>query len=608
MAHERPAGRRKAERIMKTAAIVIGLAFAILGVFSLAAQAPAQPTPRTTSAFGEVVDVELINVEVWVSDRRGNPVTGLGVDDFEIREDGELVQISNFAEIRSSPLTDPFAPGDPVEAPVEVARDHRLELADLLAEPDIAGGMGFLVLYIDELFSKPSGRKQLLEDLRTFVELRRVPHQRVLILRQDKGLRVEANLGSSRGELEAALDRLEQPSSRGAQTWAEERNALNNLMQLWESEAVIRTRGDGDACDRFAVVAFNQIQVHINLSRARIAETIEELMEAARLLAGLPGPKTMIYVSDGLALTPGSDLLSLVRHLCPGRQDDRRMDYMEGMGEAFRRLSRHANANRVTIYTLQAQGLGQHLSATTAEQRGVARTTRALSRYNSESRILHRQGMGYLADETGGRAVFNRGRFIEDLEMIAEDMTGYYSLAYAPPHGGDGLEHRIQVELKGEKLRVRHRPGYRDKSRDQRMFERLQSALRLNLMANPLEISLGAGEITAAEKKRFNLPLHVRIPVDKITFLPQAGGDFATLRVLVQTRAERDGKTALKQETYRLSRPAGTNSETTVSLVLDLDLEAGIHVIAFGVRDETTQETSFVATAVEIQSPADEAS
>ena len=462
--------------------------------------------------------------------------------------------------------------------------------------------MGFLVLYFDELFSKPAGRKQLIEDLRTFLELRRVPPERVLILRQDQGLRVEANFGSSRAELEAALDRLETVSTRGIQTWADEKQALARLQQDWELEAVVRASQGVDPCDRFLPRAFNQVQFHINQSRARIGETIEHLTDTAGFLAGLPGPKTLIYVSDGLALTPGADLLSFAKYLCPGRQDDRRLDYFEGMGEPFRRLSRHANANRVTIYTIQALGLRQHLSATSADQRGVARTTGALSRYNSESRMQQRQGMGYLADETGGRAIVNRTRFIEELEQIAEDMTSFYSLAYAPPHGGDGLEHRIEVKVRGEKLRVRHRPGYRDKGANQRLIERLQSALYLNLMANPLEVRLGAGEVTEGERGRLTVPLHVRIPVERITFLPQPGGDMASLKVLVLTRDEREAKTAFKQESYRLPRPAEADS---VSLVLELDLEAGIHTIAFGVRDDATHEASFVATGVDLRRPPD---
>lgn len=579
--------------------------------------ATAQPGDEPPT-FGESVDVQLINVEVWVTDRRGNAVTGLGSDDFEVREDGKKVAISNFTEIRDPLLPTSFEPTEAIEAPIgEPLPERPLELEDLLREEDPrdTGEAGFLTVYVDELFSAPAGREQLIEDLRTFFELRRLPPERVLILRQDKDLRVEANFGSTLAELEAALERLEKPSSRGAQTWADEKNAFRRLEDSWDRLATLggATLGQ-DPCDAFPEEAFREVQFHVELSRARIGETLGHLADTASFLAGLPGPKTLIYVSDGLPTTPGADLMSFVKNLCPGQPVDRSLDYYQGLNDGFRRLSRHANANRVTIYTMQASGLRHQGSATSADQRGVRRTIEALNRYTSESRIQQRQGLFLLAEETGGRAVVNRNRFIEELEQVAEDMKGYYSLAYVPPHGGDGLEHRISVSVRtaagggrGDKLNVRHRPGYRDKSLDQRMLERLESTLYLNLMANPLEVRLGAGQPMKGEKHKSTVPLHVWVPVERITFLPQKGGDRASLRVVAMARDEHNRRTAFKQEVYRLGRPPQATPDQRVSLVFELELEEGIQVVALGVRDEATKEASFIATSLEILGPADAA-
>ncbi len=583
----------------RSAAIVAALTAVLVLSFPVTT---AQPEPSGT--FGESVDVQLINVEVWVTDRQGNPVTGLTVKDFEVREDGKKVKISNFAEVRDPALAPTFEPTAPIEAPLEGSPPEvPLELEDLLRE-DERPGEGFLAIYIDELFSAPVGREQLVEDLRTFFSLQRVPADRILILRQDKDLRVEANFGSSLAELETALERLEKPSPRGAQTWADEKNAFRQLQGAWER--LITLGGsipNQDPCDFFPDEAFREVQFHVELSRSRIQETLGYLDDTASFLAGLPGPKTLIYVSDGLPTTPGTDLMSFVKHLCPDRSVDRHQEYYQGLNDAFRRLSRHANANRVTMYTMQASGLRHQGSAMSADQRGVRGTVEAISRYTSESRISARQGLFLLAEETGGRAVVNRNRFIEELEQIAEDMSGYYSLAYEPRHGGDGLEHRIDVRVDAEgygKLRIRHRPGYRDKSLDQRMFERLESTLYLNLMANPLNVSLGAGQLKPGEKETATVPLHVWVPVEQITFLPQRGGDRASLKVLVLARDERNRQTAFKQEVYRLGRPPEGPPGQRVSLVFELELEQGIHVVALGVRDEATKEASFVATSLEI--------
>src|SRR5688572_1906224 len=54
---------------------------------------------------GETIDVSLVNVDVFVTDRNGQRVTGLTADDFEIRENGRVQPITNFAEYTSQAST-----------------------------------------------------------------------------------------------------------------------------------------------------------------------------------------------------------------------------------------------------------------------------------------------------------------------------------------------------------------------------------------------------------------------------------------------------------------------------------------------------------------------
>ena len=63
----------------------------------LAAPSTQAPEPLADQgAFIDVVNVEVINVEVYVTDKAGNPVTGLTSDDFQIFEDGRPVTITGF--------------------------------------------------------------------------------------------------------------------------------------------------------------------------------------------------------------------------------------------------------------------------------------------------------------------------------------------------------------------------------------------------------------------------------------------------------------------------------------------------------------------------------
>src|SRR6266849_894846 len=51
----------------------------------------------------ESIEVHVVNVDVVVTDRAGNPVPGLKREDFELYENGKPQAISNFYEVSPSP-------------------------------------------------------------------------------------------------------------------------------------------------------------------------------------------------------------------------------------------------------------------------------------------------------------------------------------------------------------------------------------------------------------------------------------------------------------------------------------------------------------------------
>ena len=53
-------------------------------------------TPRRHAAAGERIDVDVVNVDVYVSDKKGNPVTDLAQGDFQVFEDEKKVKVTNF--------------------------------------------------------------------------------------------------------------------------------------------------------------------------------------------------------------------------------------------------------------------------------------------------------------------------------------------------------------------------------------------------------------------------------------------------------------------------------------------------------------------------------
>ena len=76
----------------------------VLAVFllvSLALAATPAIAQQKLPPEGETIDVSIVNVDVFVTDKKGQRVTGLTPDDFEIRENGLVQPITNFAEYRA---------------------------------------------------------------------------------------------------------------------------------------------------------------------------------------------------------------------------------------------------------------------------------------------------------------------------------------------------------------------------------------------------------------------------------------------------------------------------------------------------------------------------
>ncbi|HEV2843743.1 MAG TPA: hypothetical protein VG477_02760, partial [Thermoanaerobaculia bacterium] len=90
-----------------------------LGASALPAQQPADPS------FGDAVDVTVVNIDVYVTDKAGNRVNGLRKEDFVVLEDGKPVQITNFEAVHGSSAPSPApaapAPPQPQETPAPPA-------------------------------------------------------------------------------------------------------------------------------------------------------------------------------------------------------------------------------------------------------------------------------------------------------------------------------------------------------------------------------------------------------------------------------------------------------------------------------------------------------
>ena len=96
------------------------------------------------------------------------------------------------------------------------------------------------------------------------------------------------------------------------------------------------------------------------------------------------------------------------------------------------------------------------------------------------------------------------------------------------------------------------------------------------------------------------------VPAEKIAFLPEEDALAAHLSIQVSTRNTNSQKGVFEQSAFRIRRSADDDSEL-VGVVMELTLPEGVHLVAVGLRDDATRETSFVTTTLELVPAASQA-
>ena len=183
--------------------------------------------------------------------------------------------------------------------------------------------------------------------------------------------------------------------------------------------------------------------------------TINSLLAVITPMRNLPGRKTIIFFSEGLALP-------------------------QSVQTKFPAVINAANRANVSIYAIDSAGLRIESGAAEAAReinslankrmqqtaRGTdtiqsAPYTKALERNEDLLRLDPRSGLGQLADQTGGFLIHDTNDLKAGLRRIDDDMRAYYVLTYIPKNEDyNGLFRHIAVKLNRQNLEAQTRKGY----------------------------------------------------------------------------------------------------------------------------------------------------
>lgn len=529
--------------------------------------------------FYESVDVQVVNLEVFVTDRSGQRVTGLTKDDFQVLEDGKPVAITNFFAVGDeAPPSSGAAPASgsteapPSPSPTGVPDEQRLHLA----------------IVIDNLSLIPQARIRLLESLRKEVIPRLRPEDLALVATYEgSSVNVVQGLTGDKAALLAALDAVAKGAPRSVERSMERRQLLSQIDRADSLEG----QGPGHGLDMAIADArevYASIRMYVQQRYDESRATLDALTGFVDALAGLPGRKSLLYVGGGLALRPGESFFQAWQMKFADLSNSVGASPFDGsqhdLTRNFEQLVQHANGNRVTFYTL---GATEELGGVSAEF-GASATWNAQLAGTEEMNLT--ESMRRLGDGTGGLASVNAINPGPILARMLDDFNSYYSLGFVPQGKPDGKNRKLQVTVRGRRdLLVRHRDGRRERPSHERMSNRTLAALLLDPGSNPLEVAVDFVRETKNAKGQLQVEALVKFPIGRLVLLPQGKFHEGKVSVWVSSRDLRGRSSPVQEIAIPIRVPNDqllTVLGQTAAYVMPLLLRPEEHRIAVAVRDE----------------------
>jgi VWFA-related protein len=593
--------------------ILLVLGLTLSPQLSLLGQTPSRSNQQSEQTVR--VSTSEVTLDVVVRDKKGRPVRDLAAADFEIYEDGVRQKIESFRLVgrevrRGGPAPKKDEPAPKSAAPVTAARENT-------AEPNV------VALIFDRL--RPEARALSRRAALAYATESINPGDFTGVFVIDQSLRIlqpftdQAQLVSQAVEQATALlpsvfaSNTEQIRSASGRSAALEQSGAAAASSAGSAGAARDGAGASAAGQEAGLAAAEGMFAQMNQRMLETFETLDRnqqgyatvyaLLAVIDSLRNLPGRKTIIFFSEGLAIPPA------VQH-------------------RFRSVIHAANRANVSIYPIDAAGLrtesadleaAREINAIAAQrtrQQSSSRDSssgpmmRSLERNEDLLKFNPQTGLGQLADQTGGFLISNTNDLSTGLRHIDEDMRVHYVLTYVPvSQEYDGKFRQISVRLGRPNLDVQTRKGYyaidRISSSPVLDYEvPALAALRTARQDNPFALRLGGLHLPAASRPGL-MPILVEVPLSALTFTTDKekktwAADFSIV-TLIRDEAK---QVVLKlSQQYPLSGAADKLESARKGEVLfyrEADLAPGRYTIEAVVYDAPTGKAGVQRINVEV--------
>jgi len=425
--------------------------FCLIAVIAVSgsAQQPASTPPPDDQVVK--INTNLIQVDVTVVDKNGKVVPGLSANDFQLFENGQLQKITNFlfvsktaagATVSNAQSSTDQAGGNVTKAPLkrsDVVRTIAIVVDDL--------NLSFASVYYTR------------KALNNFVDTQMQTGDLVAVIKTGGGVGALQQFTNDKVLLKAAIDKIR---------WNPFSNidALTSVSQT-DTEITERFTTESDQVASGNSKQFTLMHPHDNVDEVQKASknSAKNVADAQRAIFAQSSLGTLSYIITGMTNLPGrkammlfSDGINIGDIMNNKSRAPAIFDFMQSLTET-------ANRSAVTVYPFDPRGMqAMTISASDNTYEVIDGHREQKVKIREKDFRESQDGLVYLADQTGGKALINSNDLNGGIERALEEQAGYYLLAYVPDaESFDPSKHKfnkLEVKLTRPGLNVSYRSGF----------------------------------------------------------------------------------------------------------------------------------------------------
>lgn len=540
----------------------------------------------------ETVEVRVVNVDVVVRDRAGNPVHGLTKDDFEVYQNGKKQVITNLYEAAPAPpaAVTAAATARPAATPVSMttasfsdARPHRI-----------------LVL-VDNYSLDPARRAEVLKAVERFISQQKRPGDEIALVTWNRSVKIITPFTADAAKLDQGLVQMREVS-KGSMSFQQEMERVRAECQRYYDMAEATESGGGVGMSfpeafemsRGAVKSYGE-EAYLNSKNL-----LDALKTTTATFAGLDGKKALLLAGAHLPEAPGEELSMWLF-----RTYSRKIRNLSGLNIAdsprtaqrmnLEDVAAQASAADVALYFIDGGNPGDFSKSAEVHNADTSGLEDFLAANNTADAFIR------LAQVTGGSVVTKTQSFDLAFDNVSRDLNSYYSIGFQPTEGDNGKSQRVTVKVRNAEYNVRSRMIYTPRSLDSEVTQRLMANLVHGDVHGDWSINVTTGP-PERDGKYFKVPMEISL-APTLTLLP-AGSDISGGYTVYIIMGNNGAVSKVMKTVQDVRMPAAAEADARkqpFTFTGTLMVRPGENVLSVAVVDRVSNAVGYARTAVKVE-------